>query len=190
LTIELRAAMVIGHQSQSFSLVRDLVTTTPLLALPDWLDHKSYPIAICDVAAALTLALEVPLTASTWFDLPGPECLSHRSLLTMLSASFGTRILETRIAVTPSLAAIALAVLSHVPSTVSRELVQGLKTELLPTGQSFWSLVGNPELRSPKQAIADAFTDELVVTTPSPETRCRIEDKTRRLRRDLEAAHG
>jgi uncharacterized protein YbjT (DUF2867 family) len=181
-TLELRASMIIGNQGLSFSLIRDIVTRTPLLALPRWLDHKSCPIAVCDVAVALTLALTVPLETSTWFDLPGPECLSHRSLLASMSAAVGTHLLATPMPYfSPNVAAFCLSILSRVPSSISRELVKGLTTELVPSGVSFWSLVGYPELRSLRQAIADAFTDGLFETTPSPETRARIVEKTRTL---------
>lgn len=183
-TLELRASMVIGHQSQSFSLVRDLVTTMPILALPSWLDHESCPIAIDDVATALTLALELPLIESAWFDLPGPECLSHRKLLAVLSAPLGTRLLESRLPwFSPNHAALALSLLSRVPSRVSRELVQGLTAELVPGGRSFWDWFEGASLRSIKCAIADAFADELTEESPSPETRRRIEETVQRLRK-------
>jgi hypothetical protein len=183
--------MVIGHQSQSFSLVRDLVTTMPVLALPNWLDHKSCPIAIDDVATALTLALELPLTESTWFDLPGPECLSHRELLAALSAPFGTRLLETRLPwLTPNHAALALSVLSRVPSRVSRELVQGLTSELVPRGRSFWELFEGVSLRATTRAFADAFADELTEESPSADTRRRIEENVQRYRKRMRLTGG
>lgn len=189
-TVELRAAMVIGHDSQSFSLVRDVALKLPLLALPNWLDRRSCPIAITDVAAALALALVIPLAHSAWFDLPGPQCLSHRELVEVLTRSVGVPIVAPRIRVTPSLVAVALAVLSSVKGTVSRELVQGLSYDLLPRGDSFWTQLGVPQLRSVKEAVADAFADEVSHQSPSRETRGRIETVTREWLTRLERPHG
>jgi uncharacterized protein YbjT (DUF2867 family) len=48
LSLELRAAMIIGYGSVSFNLVRDIAVRMPVLALPPWLDNRSCPIAIYD----------------------------------------------------------------------------------------------------------------------------------------------
>jgi uncharacterized protein YbjT (DUF2867 family) len=182
-TLELRAAMVIGHESQSFSLIRDLVTTMPVLALPNWLDQKSCPIAIDDVVSAITLAIELPESQSKWFDLPGPECLSHRALLAKLCHLMRTPLLARRIPLfSPRYAAIALSVLSRVPSHVSRELVQGLTADLTPQGTSFWQTLSSAPRRSLVDAIIDAFADEYAKESPSVDTRRRItEDIKHRL---------
>jgi uncharacterized protein YbjT (DUF2867 family) len=177
--LELAAAMIIGHQSQSFTLVRDVVIRSPVLSLPPWLDHESCPVAICDVAAALAVGLRIPLETSTVLQLPGPETLSHRALIELLCAAFGTRLLETRLShLGPELAAVGLAFLSRVDAKVSQELVAGLNSELLPEGRSFWTSLSMPPLRSVREAIADAFADEMSQSSPSVETSRRIRDKT------------
>ncbi|MGC4070523.1 MAG: NAD(P)H-binding protein [Polyangiaceae bacterium] len=178
-TLELAAAMIIGHQSQSFTLVRDVVLRSPVLSLPSWLDHESCPVAICDVAAALAVGLRIPLETSAVLQLPGPETLSHRALIELLCAAFGTRLLDARLAhIGPELAAVGLAFLSRVDAKVSHELVAGLNAELVPEGRSFWSELSQPTLRSVREAMADAFADEAAAQSPSVETSRRIRDKT------------
>jgi len=180
-TIELRAAMVIGHQSQSFTLVRDLAVNAPVIALPPWLDNCSCPIAICDASAAIAVAMACPYSHSLWFELGGPECLSHRALLEMLCNAFGTGLWERRIArLTPAMAAVGLSALTRVPTEVLRELVAGLDSPLTPNGPSFFTSDMAAELRTVRQAIADAFSDESAEQSPSIETRRRIEEKTTR----------
>lgn len=184
-TVELRAAMVIGHQSQSFTLVRDLVLRTPWLMLPAWLDFRSCPIAICDVAAALAVAVGRPLQGSAWYDLRGPECLTHRELLERLGRAFGTGVSPRRLpGLTPSIATLGLSVLTRVPSSVVAELVEGLSSDLVPKGENFFRREQVALLRSVHEAIADSFADELDAprgtASPSASTRARIESKTRR----------
>jgi len=189
-TVELRAAMVIGHSSQSFALVRDIAFRLPMVALPPWLDRRSCPVSITDVAAALALALRVPLEHSAWFELPGPDCLSHRELVDRLCSAVGARLLEPRLPLTPRLASTLLAAISRVRGAVTRELVEGLMHDLLPEGPSFWSLFGTPTLRSVPEAIADALADELSPVSPSVESRRRIWATTRSWLGALEAGHG
>lgn len=178
-TIELRTSMVIGYPSASFGLIRDLAVRMPWLVLPEWLDHRSSPIAICDVAAAIALATVLPFESSTWFDLPGPEVLTHRTLLGYLAQPLGTRILDPRAKfVSPALAAMAMAVVSRVQPRLSRELIRGLECDLRPNGPSFWTQIGEPTLRSLRQAIVDALNDERATDSPSQETTRRIQSKT------------
>lgn len=177
--IELRASLIIGHPSASFGLIRDLTVRMPWLVLPPWLDNESCPISICDVAVAIALACRIPCRTSAWFELPGPECLSHRQLLEYLAGPLGTRIAERRIsALTPGIAALGIAAISRVDSSLSRELVRGLGGDLRPTGPSFWDQLGNPELRPLRQAIVDALSDATSSDSPAPETRRRIARKT------------
>lgn len=177
-TIELRASMIIGHPSASFRLVRDVLVATPWLLLPAWLEHASCPISICDVAPAIALAARLPGTASTWCELPGPERLSHREFLGYVAGPLGTRIGRTKLAgISPTLASFAIAALSRVQPRLSRELVLGLDSDLTPTGPSFWDQACQPELRSLRQAIADALSDEIAPHSPSAETTRRIQKK-------------
>lgn len=179
-TIELRTSMVIGYPSASFQMIRDVVVNTPWLLLPAWLDNASCPISICDVASAIALAARLPTTASIWYELPGPERLSHRQLLGYVAEPLGTRIGRTKLTgISPSIVSLAIAALSRVPPSLSRELVLGLQLDLAPTGPSFWDRVGRPELRPLRQAIADALSDEIAPQSPSVETTRRIQNKAR-----------
>ncbi|HEY5957012.1 MAG TPA: SDR family NAD(P)-dependent oxidoreductase [Polyangiaceae bacterium] len=178
-TIELRATMVIGCNSASFSIIRDLAVQLPVLALPAWLDNYSCPVAICDVAAAIALAAILPQPCSSWFDLPGPQRLTHRDLIEHLTVPLGTRVLDRRIArISPRLAAFGVSIVSRVSPSLSRELILGLNGDLTPNGPVFWDRLGQPTLRALTHAIVDALADESVSIRPSPETRRRIARKT------------
>jgi uncharacterized protein YbjT (DUF2867 family) len=173
--IELRAAMIIGRGSTSFNLVRDLAVRTPLVALPDWLDHGSCPIAIDDVVYALIRALELDVTQGAYFDLPGPEWLSHRELLERISSLVGTRIIKRRLPlISTKFAARLLSLITREHPAIITELVEGLPSDLTPSGESFWSAIGEVPSRTVMSAILSALADETSKVEPSVATRERL----------------
>jgi len=178
-TIELRAAMIVGHGSASFTLVRDLVVRLPALLLPSWLEQPSRPIAIDDVVAALLDALDLGRTDSACFDLPGPECITHLAFIERVARLVGTRCASRQLrALTPYRAGRLLERLSSVPVPVTRELVRGLDCNLTSTLTSFWDVSGTSPLRPLGLAILDALKDETDPARPSSATRRRIVERT------------
>ena len=79
--IELRASMIVGAGSESWTMVRDLALRLPIMVLPSWLKTRTQPIAIDDVVVALAAAVVDPHLGSAVYDLPGPEILSARQIL-------------------------------------------------------------------------------------------------------------
>jgi uncharacterized protein YbjT (DUF2867 family) len=182
-TIELRAAMIIGCGSASFNLVRDLVVRVPVLALPPWLDNASFPISIDDVCFALTLALTLPLTESVWFELPGPERVTHRELVQRLGELLGTRVFEAPFGLlTPSVSSRLLALIGRERHSLVSELVSGLRADLTPYGPSFWEYVKKRPERSLRDAILSAIADESSSIQPSPGTEDRLRIRGQSLR--------
>ncbi|HEX8107939.1 MAG TPA: NAD(P)H-binding protein, partial [Kofleriaceae bacterium] len=140
--LELRASMIVGNGSASWQIVRDLAERLPFMILPRWLDTRTCPIALPDAIAALLDARDVPLPASAWFDIPGPEVLRAREMLMAVAALDGRRVPYVRVPVlTPGLSAMWLKLVSGVDYTLARELVLGLTHDLLPQ-RSFWAITG------------------------------------------------
>ena len=181
--IELRAAMIIGYGSASFNLVRDLVVRVPVLALPPWLDNASFPISIDDVCFALTLALTLPQTESKWFELPGPERVTHRELIQRLGELFGTRVFKAPFGLlTPSVSSRLLALVGRERHSLVSELVSGLPAALTPHGPNFWEYVKKRPERSLRDAILSAIADESSRNQPSPGTLDRLRIRGQSLR--------
>jgi uncharacterized protein YbjT (DUF2867 family) len=156
----LRAAMIVGKGSASWQIVRDLAARLPFMVLPRWLESKTCPVALRDVLAALVDAREVPLLESAWFDLPGPEVLSAREMLSIVAALDGRRIPSVRVPVlTPALSALWLKLVSGADYAIGRELVLGLTEDLLPQ-RSFWDLIGHPPRWTFREAAASALACE------------------------------
>lgn len=143
--IELRASMIIGPGSASWRVVRDLALRLPAMILPAWAEARTCPIALEDAVRALVDALSVPLAASGWWDLPGPEALSVREILEHVAALRGRRIPSLRTPLpTPRLSSLWLRLVSDADIRVVRELVQGLAHDLLPEDDRWFTLTGHP----------------------------------------------
>ncbi len=158
--LELRASMIVGNGSASWQIVRDLAERLPFMILPRWLDTRTCPIALPDAIAALLDAREVPLPASAWFDIPGPDVLRAREMLSLVAALDGRRVPYVRVPVlTPGLSAMWLKLVSGVDYTLARELVLGLTHDLLPR-RSFWAITGHAPRWRFREAAAQALAAE------------------------------
>jgi uncharacterized protein YbjT (DUF2867 family) len=159
--IELRAAMIIGNGSASWQIVRDLSLRLPFMILPRWLESKSRPIALRDVVRALVAARSLPLTASAWYDLPGPEVVSGREILIRVAALSGRRVPHVRVPLlTPALSALWLKLVTQASYPLARELVMGLTEDLLPQDEGFWRLTGDRPTCSLDDAAREALATE------------------------------
>ena len=140
-TLELQASMIIGKGSESWRIVRDLAARLPVMVLPRWLDSKSQPIAMEDVAFALARALTVPLEASREFSLPGPEVLSARDILLRTARLLGSEPMTVRVPViTPRLSSYWITLVTRADHHVSEQLVEGLRGDLIAGDEGFWRL--------------------------------------------------
>jgi uncharacterized protein YbjT (DUF2867 family) len=182
-SLELRAAMIIGHGSVSFKLVRDIAVRMPVVALPPWLDNRSSPIAIDDVIYALMRGLSMPNAQSAWFELPGPESISHRELISRVATLLGTHVLKRRYSMlSPTITARLLALIGREPHSLVAELIAGLPADLTPHGPSFWELLGERPHRSITEAVLNAVADEASARKPSAATEERLALRVARLR--------
>ncbi|HKP60858.1 MAG TPA: NAD(P)H-binding protein [Polyangiales bacterium] len=138
-TIELQAAMVIGAGSESWRIVRDLAARLPLMLLPRWLESRSQPVYIDDVTAAIRRALTLPLAGSAAFPLPGPEVLSAREILARTARLMGLGPPMVQVPViTPRLSSYWISLVTRADHNISRQLVEGLRTDLIATDEGFW----------------------------------------------------
>jgi uncharacterized protein YbjT (DUF2867 family) len=140
-TVELQATMIIGSGSESWRIVRDLAARLPVMLLPRWLENRSQPIYIDDVTAALRLALTWDGTSSQAFPLPGPEILSAREIVGRTAMLMGLRPQMYRMPViTPRLSSYWIALVTRADPFISRQLVEGLRHDLVAPDQGFWRL--------------------------------------------------
>jgi uncharacterized protein YbjT (DUF2867 family) len=129
----LRAAIVIGEGSASFRIIRTLATRFPVLLAPKWVRTDCHPIAIDDVVAYLVGVLDAPETAGETYEIGGPEVMSYAEILRRTGAVLGgtaPRVVPVPM-FTPGIAAYWVGLLTDVPTSVARPLVDGLKTPVV-----------------------------------------------------------
>jgi uncharacterized protein YbjT (DUF2867 family) len=159
--LELRAGMIVGTGSASWTIVRDLAARLPAMVLPAWLMHRSEPVALDDVVAALVAATRLPLPRSAVWDLPGPEALSGNEILRRVAAVMGRRPLLLRIPfVSPGLSSHWIRLVTRADHRLAAELVQGLTSDLLATHPGFWTAAGLPAPVALEEAARRALADE------------------------------
>lgn len=129
---ELRASMIVGPGSAGFEVLRDLVNHLPVMITPRWVQSRTQPIALDDLLAYLAGVLDHPETAGQSYNVAGPETLRYRELLSRYARVTGRPFRAIDVPVlTPRLSSYWLALVTSVPVSVARPLVDGLKTDLL-----------------------------------------------------------
>ena len=153
-TIELRAAMIIGPDSDSWQIVRDLAARLPMMVLPEWTRSRSEPIHIDDVVVALIGALELPEEESAWYDIPGPETLEVEEILLRVARQMGRQPKQFRVPlVSPKLSSYWLRFVTRCDYYLARQLVQGLKHDIRAQSDAFWEIIGHTDLIPFDQAV-------------------------------------
>ena len=168
-TIELRCGLIIGSGGSSWMMVRDLAARLPAMLLPRWLRYSSWPVWIEDVVVAIVRALDMPLDESAWFDLPGPERMTHADFLQRVAKSMGKDPTLVGVPViTPTLSSYWIALVTRASLALSRELVQGLQSDLDPSGELFWERLEGEEPTAFQTAVYQALEDDAAESVPTP----------------------
>jgi len=161
-TIQLRASMIVGHGSLSWLIVRDLAARLPVMVLPQWLKSRTQPVAIADVVIALVRALDLPLTTSACFDLPGPLALSGKEILEETARVMGLphpRMIAVPL-LSPRLSSLWVRFVTRAKWSVAREVVVGLADDLLARDDRLWRLIDHPNRLTFAEAAQVALASE------------------------------
>lgn len=174
--IELRAAMIVGAGSESWLIVRDLARRLPVMVLPSWLHNRSCPVFIDDLLFALLRCLDIEVGGAAVFEAPGPTCLSHKELLQHVARQANGRaplMIDVPV-LSPALSSLWIGLISNANLNVARELVHGLVSDLVPTGQEIWGWMPDAERTPLDQAIALALQDDGEKRFPTEASRVRL----------------
>jgi len=128
-TIEFRASIVIGSGSLSFELVRALTRKLPVMVVPKWGRSLAQPIAIEDVLAYLTAAVDIDAPQSTIYEIGGPDRVSYIDLMREYARQRGLLRLFVPVPVlTPRLSSWWLALVTPVYARIGRKLIDSCST--------------------------------------------------------------
>ena len=124
--IEFRASIVVGAGSLSFQMIEALVERLPVMVCPRWVATLTQPMAVDDVVAYLSAALELPATGSEVFEIGGPDVVSW-DIMREYAAPRAAPLAAAVPLLTPHLSGLWLALVTPAQARVGRALVEGLK---------------------------------------------------------------
>ena len=129
---EVRAGIVVGPGSAAFEVIRDLVYHLPVMVTPRWVDSQTQPVALDDLIEYLLRLPETEAATGRTYDIGGPDALRYRDMLTRFAGVIGKRRLIVPVPVlTPRLSSYWLNLVTAVPTSVARPLIDGLKHDLV-----------------------------------------------------------
>lgn len=145
-TAVLRAAVIIGSGSASFEMLRYLTERLPAMITPKWVDTRIQPIAIRDVLRYLVGAATLPADVSRSFDIGGPDVLTYREMMQGYArvARLRPRIIVPVPVLTPTLSSHWVGLVTPVPNSIARPLVDSLRNTVVATERDIAEHVPDP----------------------------------------------
>lgn len=128
---EFRAAIIIGSGSASFEILRHLTERLPIMITPRWVSTRCQPIGIRDVLDYLVAAIDHP-DVSGVVQIGGPDVLSYGEMMRTYARLRGLRRVMIPVPVlTPRLSSYWVSLISPVPTSIARPLIEGLRNEVV-----------------------------------------------------------
>ncbi|GAA2136101.1 SDR family oxidoreductase [Glycomyces algeriensis] len=124
-----QAGVVIGSGSASFEMIRHLTEVLPVMTAPRWVRNRIQPIAIRDVLHYLLRALQLDEDVTGAFDIGGPDVLRYDEMMNRYAriAGLPRRRIWALPVLTPRLASHWVGLVTPVPSSLARPLVESLQ---------------------------------------------------------------
>lgn len=139
---ELRAGIIIGAGSAAFEVMRDMVYNLPVLTPPRWVRSRTTPVALENLLYYLVQLLHHPTRVHRVLEAAGPEVLSYQQQFTRFMAVSGKHRLLIPIPFpTRWISVWFLNVITSVPPTIARALIQGLKHDLIADDRALRALI-------------------------------------------------
>jgi uncharacterized protein YbjT (DUF2867 family) len=146
-TTALRAAVIIGSGSASFEMLRYLTERLPVMVTPRWVDTRIQPIAVRDVLHYLVRSASMPAEVNRGFDIGGPDVLTYRQMMAAYAriASLKPRRIAALPMLTPSLSSHWVGLVTPVPNSIARPLVESLINEVVCKEHDIARYVPDPQ---------------------------------------------
>jgi uncharacterized protein YbjT (DUF2867 family) len=129
---ELRAAIIVGSGSISFEMIRYLTERIPIMVCPRWVFTRVQPIAIQDVLAYLTEAMEVKESSGRIIEIGGADVMTYADMMMGYAKQRGLRRYIIPVPVlTPGLSSYWVHWMTPIPASIARPLIEGLRNEVV-----------------------------------------------------------
>lgn len=157
---ELRAGIIVGAGSAAFEVMRDMVYNLPVLTPPRWVRSRTTPIALDNLMHYLLALLNHPANTHRVFEAAGPDVLSYQQQFEHFMAISGRHRLLVPIPFpTRWISVWFLNVITSVPPTTAKALIQGLRHDLLADDRALRELIPQP-LISFDDAVRSTLKEE------------------------------
>jgi uncharacterized protein YbjT (DUF2867 family) len=160
-TLVLQAGVVIGSGSASFEMVRHLTDVLPYMPAPRWVRNRIQPIAVRDVLHYLLGAARVAPDVNRAVDIGGPDVLRYGQMMNgyAIEAGLPQRAIAALPVLTPRLASHWVNLVTPIPRSIARPLVESLQNECVMKNQDVDALIPRPEggLMPYREAVARAL---------------------------------
>jgi hypothetical protein len=125
--------MVLGSGSASFEMLRHLTHRLPIMTTPKWINNRTHPIAVRDVLWYLKKCAMLPEPTSGVFDIGGPDTLTYADLMQEFArvSKLPKRIIISIPVLTPTLASQWIGLVTPLPTSLAKNLVQSLISEVV-----------------------------------------------------------
>ena len=145
-TLVLQAGVVIGSGSASFEMVRHLTEVLPYMPAPKWVRNRIQPIAVRDVLHYLLGAARVPADVNRAVDIGGPDVLRYGQMMNgyAVEAGLRQRPIATLPVLTPRLASHWVNLVTPIPRSIARPLVESLQNECVMKDHDVDELIPPP----------------------------------------------
>jgi uncharacterized protein YbjT (DUF2867 family) len=155
---ETLSPVIIGAGSASFEMLRYLVEVLPVMVTPRWVQTRCQPIAVRDVLRYLVGVLGSAEAAGRVYEIGGPDVLSYREMMNIYAEEAGLRrrVLVPVPVLTPSLSSHWVGLVTPLPRSLARPLVDSLINEVIVHDDSIRAVVPGEPL-SYRQAVGTAL---------------------------------
>ena len=151
---EFRAGVIVGPGSISFEMIRFMTELLPVIVGPGWLQNMSQPIAVQNVIDYLLVALDNPAGQGQVFEVGGPDRMTYADLMLTYGRLRG---LQRRLVTLPGIPlwfmAMGVAMMTPVPASIARPLVDGLGSDSLVQDETARRIFPNVSLIGYEDAV-------------------------------------
>jgi len=155
---EFRAGVIVGPGSISFEMIRFMTELLPTIVGPAWLQNMSQPIATQNVIDYLLDALGNSASFGQVFEIGGPDRMPYSDLMLTYGSLRGLRrSLITLPGIPLWFMAMGVAMMTPVPASIARPLVDGLGSDSLVLDESALRTFPTVNLIGYEQAVKNSL---------------------------------
>lgn len=138
-TTVLRAALIIGAQGSSFTILEKLVERLPIMICPAWTNTRSRPVALVDMINVLKRSLLEINVQGKIYDIAGPDVITYKELILKVAKKIknSTKLISLNI-IPLGLSRFWVSLVTGVSKDLVYPLVLSLKYEMLPKSENLW----------------------------------------------------